>query len=371
MKTRKIPSALPIYLAAAVWLIVSLIHPVYTLPALIVCAALSAAAFFAGRIIFPGREETVEKEPNSGDPEVDRQIREGRADMKKLRDYFENHRSRTVGDYVFSMMYEMNPTQVDESLILPTLRGAFRKPTVVKEFIGGRTGLTRQRAAFLEGYWAYVLNEYPEIEFMSDPSDESAGTVINPQSAILEFVLHDTQIPTDSKALDGTVNKRSIFHRDFTDDDFPDEDSIVHEYFYLANGQVLGDQHQQLQQVVVDRLAGGLDHEHVAAADGLVDGNRDLPVGKFGDHAVAHLSGQLVADGLGESGVGISCKDLDFSGHENLLAFSVVDSAAARRRSYVTRHPPRIDYESMQPGPEGTAQRVISAFSGAVNTLFG
>ena len=170
-------------------------------------------------------------------------------DMKKLRDYFENHRSRTVGDYVFSMMYEMNPTQVDESLILPTLRGAFRKPTVVKEFIGGRTGLTRQRAAFLEGYWAYVLNEYPEIEFMSDPSDESAGTVINPQSAILEFVLHDTQIPTDSKAPDGTVNKRSIFHRDFTDDDFPDEDSIVHEYFYLANGQVLGDQHQ------ADRIA--------------------------------------------------------------------------------------------------------------------
>lgn len=165
-------------------------------------------------------------------------------DMKKLRDYFENHRSRTVGDYVFSMMYEMNPTQVDESLILPTLRGAFRKPAVVKEFIQGRSGLTKQRAAFLEGYWAYVLNEYPEIEFMSDLSDDGAGVVINPQSAILEFVLHDTQIPTDSKAPDGSVNKRSIFHRDFSDDDFPDESSIVHEYYYFANGQVLGDQHQ-------------------------------------------------------------------------------------------------------------------------------
>jgi hypothetical protein len=35
----------------------------------------------------------------------------------------------------------------------------------------------------------------------------------------------------------------------YTDDDFPDEDSIVHEYFYLANGQVLGDQHQ------ADRIA--------------------------------------------------------------------------------------------------------------------
>ena len=170
-------------------------------------------------------------------------------DMKKLRDYFENHRSRTVGDYVFSMMYEMNPSQVDESLILPTLRGAFKKPAAVKEFIGERKGLTKQRAAFLEGYWAYVLNEYPAIEFMSSLSDECAGVVINPQSAILEFILHDTQIPTESKAADGTVNKHSIFHRDFTDEDFPDEAGIVREYFYLANGQVLGDQHQ------ADRLA--------------------------------------------------------------------------------------------------------------------
>ena len=86
MKTRKIPSALPIYMAAAVWLIFNLIHPVYTLPALILCALLSAGAFFGGRIIFPGREEQVEEEPNSGDPEVDRQIKEGRADMKKLRE---------------------------------------------------------------------------------------------------------------------------------------------------------------------------------------------------------------------------------------------------------------------------------------------
>ena len=165
-------------------------------------------------------------------------------DMKKLRDYFENHRARTVGDYVFSMMYEINPTQVDESLILPTLRRSFRKPAAVKEFIGARKDLTKQRASFLEGYWAYVLNEYPSIEFMSSLTDEGNGAVINPQSAILEFVLHNTQMATGGRASDGSANRRSIFHPDFVDDDFPDEPSIVHEYYYIANGKILGDRHQ-------------------------------------------------------------------------------------------------------------------------------
>ena len=60
MKTRKIPSALPIYMAAAVWLVFGLIHPIYTLWALLLCAALSIGAYFLGRVIFPGRTEQYE-----------------------------------------------------------------------------------------------------------------------------------------------------------------------------------------------------------------------------------------------------------------------------------------------------------------------
>ena len=86
MKTRHIPSALPIFLAAAVWLIVSLIFPVYTLPRLLICAVLAAAGYFVGLKLFPGRTEEYEAEPNSGDAEVDRQIKEGREDMRRLRE---------------------------------------------------------------------------------------------------------------------------------------------------------------------------------------------------------------------------------------------------------------------------------------------
>ena len=86
MKTRKIPSALPIYAAALVWLIAGLIHPIFTLPAFLVVAALSVAAFFAARIAFPGRTEEYEAEPDSGDAEVNRQIKEGRENMKRLRE---------------------------------------------------------------------------------------------------------------------------------------------------------------------------------------------------------------------------------------------------------------------------------------------
>ena len=43
-KTRIVRSALPIYLAAAVWLIFGLIHPIYKLGPLLICAVLSVAA---------------------------------------------------------------------------------------------------------------------------------------------------------------------------------------------------------------------------------------------------------------------------------------------------------------------------------------
>ncbi len=86
IKQRKIPSAIPVYMAAAVWLIAWLIHPIYKLlPALIV-AVLSFGAYYGGKFLFPGRVEEYEADPSTGDPEVDRQIKEGRADMNRLKE---------------------------------------------------------------------------------------------------------------------------------------------------------------------------------------------------------------------------------------------------------------------------------------------
>ncbi len=85
-KTRIVRSALPIYMAAAVWLVFGLIFPIYKLGPLLICAALSAAAYFLGLKLFPGRQEEYEAAPDSGDAEVNRQITEGREAMRRLRE---------------------------------------------------------------------------------------------------------------------------------------------------------------------------------------------------------------------------------------------------------------------------------------------
>lgn len=86
MKTRRVPSALPLYMAAAVWILFGLIHPIYKFWPLFFCALLSAAAYILGRKLFPGRLEKYEEAPASGDAEVDRQITEGRESLRRLRE---------------------------------------------------------------------------------------------------------------------------------------------------------------------------------------------------------------------------------------------------------------------------------------------
>ncbi len=86
MKTRRVPSAMPIYIAAAVWLIFSLIHPLYKFWPLCLCALLSAVAYALSRKLFPGRLEEYEEAPASGNAEVDRQIAEGRESLRRLRE---------------------------------------------------------------------------------------------------------------------------------------------------------------------------------------------------------------------------------------------------------------------------------------------
>ncbi len=63
------------------------------------------------------------------------------------------------------------------------------------------------------------------------------------------------------------------------------------------------DHDQQFHQVVVDRRAGRLDDENVAAADVLVDLAGDLAVGKVADLGLSHGDAQIVTDFLGELGV--------------------------------------------------------------------
>lgn len=81
---RKIRSAIPIYIAAAVWLLYGLVGKIYTTGGFVLCACLSAAAYGIGSLIFPGRVVTEEKKADTGNEELDRMIAAGRGMLKTV-----------------------------------------------------------------------------------------------------------------------------------------------------------------------------------------------------------------------------------------------------------------------------------------------
>ena len=88
MKKVHLKSAIPIYIAAAVWLLAGLIFPkaLMGLVGFVATAALSCAGYAVGSKLFPGRDITVEEKIETGDAKLDRDIAEGRAQLEKLRE---------------------------------------------------------------------------------------------------------------------------------------------------------------------------------------------------------------------------------------------------------------------------------------------
>ena len=88
MKKVHLKSAIPIYIAAAVWLLAGLVFPklLMKLPGFIVTILISAGGYVLGSRLFPGRDITVEEKIETGDAQLDRDIAEGRARLQKLRD---------------------------------------------------------------------------------------------------------------------------------------------------------------------------------------------------------------------------------------------------------------------------------------------
>ena len=86
MTKKHIRSAMPLYCAAVVWLVMGLILPIYKLWAIILTLVLSVSAAVLLKKVFPGRDIEIAKKADSGDEAVNRQIEEGRATLKRLRE---------------------------------------------------------------------------------------------------------------------------------------------------------------------------------------------------------------------------------------------------------------------------------------------
>lgn len=87
MKKVHIKSAIPIYIAAALWLIAGLLFPKFLmkLPGLLVTAALSVGAYFGASVLFPGHDVEVQEKITTGDAAVDREIDVARQRLENLR----------------------------------------------------------------------------------------------------------------------------------------------------------------------------------------------------------------------------------------------------------------------------------------------
>ena len=86
MKTIKIKSAIPIYLAALIWILFGLFAPIYELIYIIIAACVSLAAYIVSSIFLPGRTVEVDAKPDSADEAVNAQIAEGRSALRNLRE---------------------------------------------------------------------------------------------------------------------------------------------------------------------------------------------------------------------------------------------------------------------------------------------
>ncbi len=87
MKKKIIKSAIPIYGAAAVWLLLGLICPRMLLKLwfVLIAGALSCVAYLGLSRVFKGREVEVREAARSGDKEIDAMIEEGRRKLDNLR----------------------------------------------------------------------------------------------------------------------------------------------------------------------------------------------------------------------------------------------------------------------------------------------
>lgn len=89
-KTKKIRSAIPIYLFGLTWIIYGLIFPLYKLAHVLTALLISCIVFVVTSIIIPARTieiEAEEKFKKTGDKDADDLIREGQNYIKQMKEY--------------------------------------------------------------------------------------------------------------------------------------------------------------------------------------------------------------------------------------------------------------------------------------------
>jgi len=96
MKTKLIPSAIPIYIAAAVWVIFGLFGHLYEFSNILLAFGLSLVAYLVAGKFLPGRKVEVEESLTTGDRAVDQRLAASMEALKRLREAADGTRNPAV-----------------------------------------------------------------------------------------------------------------------------------------------------------------------------------------------------------------------------------------------------------------------------------
>lgn len=146
MATKVKRSVAPIYLIGAVWLVSGLFFSLYTPMDYLRCALLSVAAFVVGKALFPDKSFQVAEEApsqptdapkaeaqaqpasppkSSGDPEIDKLIRERERAVSEMRRLNDNIKDETISaqiDHLEQVTQKIIGVVVDDPKKLPQIR---------------------------------------------------------------------------------------------------------------------------------------------------------------------------------------------------------------------------------------------------------
>lgn len=96
MKTKQIPSAIPIYLAALVWVIFGLFGHLYEFSNILLAIGLSLVTYLVSRKFLPGRTVEYEEALLTGDRAVDERLAASAEALKRLREAAVSTRTAAV-----------------------------------------------------------------------------------------------------------------------------------------------------------------------------------------------------------------------------------------------------------------------------------
>ena len=159
--------------------------------------------------------------------------------IKGRTDYFNENRERTIHDYAFTLLYDMQTDEVNESIILPQFHKIFSKRDEAKKYAAHLTNCSKKESAFLTGYWSYVLNQYPVFQYHKEVGKDCTF-VVEPISTILEFILHYKKYPCERILVDGNeveLEPNSFFHDPIDGNTFIGDEEYSDEIEYLIHGQ--------------------------------------------------------------------------------------------------------------------------------------